>query len=70
MSALPRHRYFLAVLMFLIRIYVSFVMLVPVLYTADIAVEFGVSSTGVGNYIGFLMWACVCLLPLNPRYKP
>jgi len=62
MSALPRYRYFLAVLMFLIRIYAGFVMLVPVLYTADIAVEFGVSSTGVGNYIGFLMWACAAVV--------
>ena len=59
---ISRYRYFLAVLMFLVRACASFIMLVPALYMAEIAVDFNIppelTGTYVGLYVGLIMWGC------------
>jgi MFS family permease len=62
MYAIPRYRYLLAALIFLVRTCGAFIMLVPTLYMAEIAVDLGIPPelTGayVGLYVGFISWAC------------
>nr|MDO8098426.1 MFS transporter [Candidatus Njordarchaeota archaeon] len=64
--SLPRYRFLLATVMFMIRVYIGFILLVPSLYKTTISTEFGVSLGLTGFLTALIMFPGLVIPLMGP----